>query len=65
ASGNVATEDVVYMLHGMGVQTGIDLDALVECSRQVSTWVGHELPSKYAKAHLGEQARSARLGMRA
>lgn len=33
ASGNVATEDVVYMLNGMGIQTGIDLDKLVETGR--------------------------------
>jgi hydroxymethylglutaryl-CoA lyase len=65
ASGNVATEDVVYMLEGMGVKTGVDIEALVDCSRQVSTWVGHELPSKYLKAHLGEVARSARLGAKA
>lgn len=64
ASGNVATEDVVYMLHGMGVHTGVNLEALVDCSRQVSTWLGHELPSKYLKAHLGEAARAGRLGPR-
>lgn len=33
ASGNVPTEDVVYMLHGMGIQTGVDLDALVDVGR--------------------------------
>jgi hydroxymethylglutaryl-CoA lyase len=64
ASGNVATEDVVYMLHGMGIETGVDLNALVECSRQVAAWVGHELPSKYLKAHLGETARAARVAAR-
>src|SRR3954471_16660893 len=42
ASGNVATEDVVYMLEGMGVRTGEDLDKLVEASRLESTLVGHE-----------------------
>lgn len=61
ASGNLATEDLVYMLHGMGVETGINLDALVECSRQVAAWVGHELPSKMLKARLGERVRTARL----
>ena len=35
ASGNVATEDVVYMLEGMGISTGIDLDALVDCGQYV------------------------------
>lgn len=61
ASGNLATEDLVYMLHGMGVETGINLDALVECSRQVAAWVGHDLPSKMLKARLGERVRTSRL----
>ena len=60
ASGNLATEDVVAMLHAMGVKTGIDLDKLTEASRTASTFVGHELPSKYLKAHLGKQARARR-----
>jgi hydroxymethylglutaryl-CoA lyase len=57
AAGNLATEDVVYMLHGMGIKTGIDLDALVACSAKLAALVGHELPSKYLKAALGEQAK--------
>ncbi len=57
ASGNLATEDLVYMLSGMEVDTGIDLDALVDCSTFVSTLVGHDLPSKYWKAALGERSR--------
>jgi hydroxymethylglutaryl-CoA lyase len=60
ASGNLATEDLVAMLHAMGVKTGIDLDKLIEASRTASTFVGHELPSKYLKAHLGKQARARR-----
>ncbi len=60
AAGNLATEDVVAMLHSMNVQTGIDLDKLAEASRTASTFVGHELPSKYLKAHLGKQARARR-----
>ncbi len=60
ASGNLATEDVVAMLHSMGVKTGIDLDKLTEASRTASTFVGHELPSKYLKAHLGKKARARR-----
>ncbi len=60
ASGNLATEDVVAMLHSMGVKTGIDLDKLAEASRTASTFVGHELPSKYLKAHVGKQARARR-----
>src|SRR5262245_48481780 len=60
ASGNLATEDVVAMLHSMGVKTGVDLDKLTEASRTASTFVGHELPSKYLKANLGKQARARR-----
>ena len=65
ASGNLATEDLVAMLHGMGIETGIDLDALVECSRMAASFVGHDLPSKYLKAHIGKQARSRRTKERA
>jgi hydroxymethylglutaryl-CoA lyase len=60
ASGNLATEDIVAMLHAMGVETGIDLDKLTEASRTAATFVGHELPSKYLKAHVGKQARARR-----
>ncbi|MCU1277172.1 MAG: pyruvate carboxyltransferase [bacterium] len=59
ASGNLATEDLVYMLHGMGIETGIDLDALVACSSKLAAVVGHEMPSKYTKAALGARAKSA------
>jgi hydroxymethylglutaryl-CoA lyase len=60
AAGNLATEDVVAMLHSMHIKTGIDLDKLAEASRTAATFVGHELPSKYLKAHLGKQARARR-----
>jgi hydroxymethylglutaryl-CoA lyase len=57
ASGNVATEDVVYMLHGMGIETGVDLDKLVSISARLGGQLARELPSKYLKAHLGHCAR--------
>ncbi|MFO0575301.1 MAG: hydroxymethylglutaryl-CoA lyase [Polyangia bacterium] len=60
ASGNLATEDLIYMLHGMGIETGVNLDALVDCASQVATWVGHDLPSKMFKARVGERVRTAR-----
>src|SRR5688572_9496865 len=59
ASGNVATEDVVYMLEGMGVRTGVDLEKLIDCSRLASSLVGHEMPSKYYRAAMGARQRSA------
>lgn len=60
ASGNVATEDVVYMLQGMGVDTGVDLDRLANLSARLSGVLGRELPSKYLKAHIGHCARLGR-----
>ena len=57
AAGNLATEDLVYMLHGMGIETGIDLERLVTCSEQVAALVGHDLPSKYFKAAMGLRAK--------
>ena len=50
ASGNVASEDVVYMLHGMGMQTGVDLDALIAAGNWLSTLLGHDTASKVARA---------------
>ena len=50
ASGNVATEDVVYMLHGMGIETGVDLDKLVEAGAFISGALGRETMSKVARA---------------
>jgi hydroxymethylglutaryl-CoA lyase len=64
ASGNLATEDVVAMLHAMGIETGVDLEKLIACSQQIAALVGHDLPSKYLKAHLGKQARARRLSER-
>jgi len=58
ASGNVATEDVVYMLEGMGVRTGIDLDKLMLASQLASTVLGHEVPSKFYRAYMGARSRA-------
>jgi len=60
AAGNLATDDLVGMLHSMGIETGIDLDKLVEASRLAASFIGHELTSKYLKAYLGKQARARR-----
>jgi hydroxymethylglutaryl-CoA lyase len=50
ASGNVATEEVVHMLHDMGIDTGIDLDALIGVARLAEEIVGRELPSGVLRA---------------
>lgn len=58
ASGNVASEDVVYMLHGLGIGTGIDLDRLVEVGAFISNALGRQQGSKAARA-LGQKAARA------
>jgi len=50
ASGNVATEDVVYMLHGLGIRTGVDLDKLVEIGDWISDFLKRTSSSKVGKA---------------
>ncbi|WP_345863356.1 hydroxymethylglutaryl-CoA lyase [Shewanella algae] len=50
ASGNLASEDLVYMLHGMGIDTGIDLNKLARAGRQISQQLGRETGSKVARA---------------
>ena len=50
ASGNVATEDVVYMLQGLGIETGIDLDKLVDTGLWISSFLGRTTGSKSARA---------------
>jgi hydroxymethylglutaryl-CoA lyase len=50
ASGNVATEDVVYMLHGLGVRTGVDLERLVEVGEWISAFLGKPSNSKAGRA---------------
>ena len=51
ASGNVATEDVVYMLNGLGVRTGVDLERLVEIGKWICGVLGREPSSKVNKAY--------------
>jgi hydroxymethylglutaryl-CoA lyase len=50
ATGNITTEDLVNMLHDMGISTGIDLEKLLECARLAQDYVGHELPGQVLKA---------------
>ena len=50
ATGNICTEDLVYLLHEMGIETGIDLAALVAAARHVETLVGHPVPGQVMKA---------------
>ena len=56
ATGNVATEDVVFMLHGMGIETGIDLDKLVDAGKFISDFLGRKPNSRAATAILNKRA---------
>ena len=55
ATGNVATEDVVYLLNGLGAETGIDLDALVDCGAWISRVLSRESGSRVARAMLAKR----------
>lgn len=50
ASGNVASEDVVYMLHGLGIKTGVDLDKLIDAGKFISNYLNKKSQSKVALA---------------
>jgi hydroxymethylglutaryl-CoA lyase len=58
AAGNLATEDLVYMLHGLGITTGIDLDKLVDAGALAEKLLHKELPGRYLKACLASRARA-------
>ncbi|MDT7514351.1 hydroxymethylglutaryl-CoA lyase [Rhodoferax mekongensis] len=55
ATGNVASEDVVYMLHGMGIETGIDLDKLIDAGQFISDFLGRKPHSRAANALLSKR----------
>jgi hydroxymethylglutaryl-CoA lyase len=55
ATGNVATEDVVYLLHGLGIETGIDLDALVDAGHFISQALGRPTGSRVGRALLAKR----------
>jgi hydroxymethylglutaryl-CoA lyase len=55
ASGNLATEDLVYLLHGMGYETGIDWPLLIAAGELAQKLVGHRLPGKALQAELGSR----------
>jgi hydroxymethylglutaryl-CoA lyase len=50
ATGNLATEDLVYVLDGLGIETGVSLPAVVTASRTIEGAIGHSLPSQYVRA---------------
>lgn len=58
ASGNLATEDLVYMLEGMGVSTGVDLEKLVDAAELAQQLLGKKLPGRYLMARLAERQKA-------
>ena len=50
ATGNLATEDLLYMLDGMGIETGVSIDAVAKASRLIGAKLDHPLPSRYLAA---------------
>lgn len=55
ASGNVATEDVLYLMHGLGLETGVDIFKIVEAGDMICKAIGRKNQSKAARAMLGER----------
>lgn len=55
ASGNVATEDVIYMLHGLGIETGVDLNRLIDAGEFICESLGRQTTSKVARATLAKR----------
>ena len=56
ATGNVASEDLVYLLHGLDIETGIDLDRLVDAGAYISNFLGRKPQSRVAVALLNKRA---------
>jgi hydroxymethylglutaryl-CoA lyase len=59
ATGNVATEDLLYLLDGMGIETGVDLDRLVDAGAFISGVLGRPVASRVGRARLAQRARAA------
>jgi len=61
AAGNLATDDLIYMLNGLGIETGVSLENVSEASAYIAPRIDHRLPSKYAQtAEAGRNAAAAR-----
>jgi len=60
AAGNVCSEEVVFLCRELGIETGVDLDRLIECARLAEAIVGHPLPSKLLNSGTARPAQAAR-----
>ncbi|RLN31611.1 hypothetical protein BBJ28_00005540 [Nothophytophthora sp. Chile5] len=61
ASGNVATEDVLYMVHGLGIRTGVDLQKVIAAGDFITKLLGHPTNSKVARAMAPKNPSASRL----
>ncbi len=59
AAGNLATEDLLYLLHGLGFETGVDIGAVFSASTALESVLGHSLPSRYVQARRATSVRAA------
>ncbi len=59
AAGNLATEDLIYMLHGLGIETGVTLDSVLEATLAIELHLGHPVPSRYVQAARSRIARES------
>ena len=64
ATGNIATEDLVYLLHNMGYDTGIDLDALIEVASWLAQQLDKELPGQVTGVKAGNMYEVTRISAR-
>ena len=55
ATGNLATEDLLYMLDGLGIDTGVGLDGVIDASRAMEAHIGHQLPSRVFRAAISQR----------
>ena len=55
AAGNLATDDLIYMLDGLGIETGVSLAAVSDASRFIAAKIDHRLPSRYAQAEVARR----------
>ena len=57
ATGNIASEDLLYLLSELGVESGINLDKVIAASREIAGVLNRELPSRYLRSHLAKVLR--------
>ncbi len=58
ASGNLATEDLLYMLDGLGIETGVSIDGVMAASTALAPQLAHPLRSRYVQAVIGARSRA-------